>query len=160
MNRPVPHLIEALENEDLVFVTNTSGVLRDIGEPAKSYLINAMEHKNAQVRQRVVSLLDRFGDATLPEVLKARHDPDAGVRSKVIESLLGYNGESPHLVENVLLEFLDYEDPRFSPDAGLVLFSMMPDQRVRLSLLLALRSPDWGVRFGTARAYASAWRRA
>ena len=156
----VPHLIEAFENEDLAFGANASGVLRDIGEPAKSYLINAMEHKNALVRRRVVSLLARFGDATLLEVLKARHDVDAEVRANVIVSFLGYNGESPHLVENALMEFLDYEDPPFSPEAGLVLFSMMPDQRVRLSLLPALRSPDWGVRFGVARAYASAWREA
>ena len=153
----VPHLIEAFENEDLVFASNASWVLRDIGEPTKSYLINAMKHKNAQVRKRVVGLLARFGDATLLEVLKAQHDVDAEVRANVIVSFLGYDGESPHLVKDTLMEFFDYEDPRFSPEAGLVLFSMMPDQRVRLSLLPALRSPDWGVRFGIAIAYAYAW---
>ena len=152
----VPQLIEALGDKE-AFGGNASRVLSEIGEPAKSYLINAMEHKDAEVRRCVISLLAGFGDATLHEVLKARHDPDAEVRSNVIVSFLGYKGESPHLVTDALMEFLDYEDPRFSPEAGFVLFTMRPEERVRLSLFLALSSPKWGVRFGTAITYAHAW---
>ena len=55
---------------------------------------------------------------------KARYDPDTVVRAKVIESLLGYNGASSYLVQDGLMEFLDYDNPRFNPDACLVLFSM------------------------------------
>ena len=156
----VPHLIEACGDEDRMFGTNASSVLRDIGELAKPYLLSAMEHENVLVRRRVVGLLTTLHNPPVPVLLKALRGKDRQVQDSVI---LMFTGSHDYLddisavdisaVAGAMLEILDYEHPHRNNNAILPLLKIGE----QLRLAIALRSPKWSVRFGVAEAYVYAW---
>ena len=151
----VPHLIEACGDEDRMFGTNASSVLRDIGELAKPYLLSAMEHENVLVRRRVVGLLTTLHNPPVPVLLKALRGKDRQVQDSVILMFMGSYDylDDVSAVADIMLEILDYEHPHRNSNA-IYAFLRIGD---RLQLAMALRSPKWSVRFGVAEAYVYAW---
>ncbi|MEX2750316.1 MAG: HEAT repeat domain-containing protein [Candidatus Freyarchaeota archaeon] len=139
----VDSLIQALDDEDMLFRSQVGRVLAGIGEPAVPQLIQALKCEKKNIRREVVYLLAIVGgEKALEPLLAALGDEDAEVRANAAQSLGRIGGS--RAVEP-LIKLLKDKEPlvrRYTVEA----LGSIGDMRAFQALVSAMEDEDESVR--------------